>query len=141
MESDAKELKQRLTLLCDTWDLFMDPDVRAAAKTWEKSEMGGGKRKREQSGAGQTDGRSTRSKTRSTYDGDRKRKRSPNSSGATLTEHAVSHLEKRQKANNWETSIRCWVAESTRASSLDPNLPLDFTSIFACTTVDNTTNI
>ncbi|KAG1779873.1 hypothetical protein EV702DRAFT_1194620 [Suillus placidus] len=129
MESDTKELKQRLTLLCDTWDLFMDPDVRAAAKAWEKSETGG-KRKREQSDAGQTDGRSTWSKTRSGHGGDRKRKRSPNSSGISLTEHAVSHLEKRQKADNWETSIRHWVAESTRASSLDPNLPLDFTSTF-----------
>ncbi|KAG1736039.1 hypothetical protein EDB19DRAFT_1723362, partial [Suillus lakei] len=69
MESDAKELKQRLTLLCDTWDLFMNPGVRAAAKTWEKSETGGGKRKREQSDAGQTDGRSTRSKTRSAHGG------------------------------------------------------------------------
>ncbi|KAG1727411.1 amidase signature domain-containing protein [Suillus lakei] len=127
MESDAKELKQRLTLLCDTWDLFMDPGVRAAAKTWEKSETGGGKRQREQSDAGQTDGRSTRSKTRSAHGGDRKRKRSPNLSGATLTEYAVSHLEKRQKADNWETGIRHWVAESTRASSIDPNLPLDFT--------------
>jgi hypothetical protein len=68
MESDAKELKQRLTLLCDTWDLFMDPDVRAAAKAWEKSETGG-KRKREHSDAGQTDGRSTRSKTRSAHGG------------------------------------------------------------------------
>lgn len=68
MESDAKELKQRLTLLCDAWDLFMDPDVRAAAKAWEKSETGG-KRKREQSDAGQTDGRSTRSKTRSGHGG------------------------------------------------------------------------
>ncbi|KAG2337169.1 hypothetical protein BDR05DRAFT_1005250 [Suillus weaverae] len=140
MESDAKELQQRLTLLCDTWDLFMDPDVRAAAKAWEKSETGG-KRKREQSDAGQTDGRSTRSKTRSGHGGDRKRKRSPNSSGATLTEHAVSHLEKRQKADNWKTSIRHWVAESTRASSLEPNLPLDFTSILACITVDSTANV
>ncbi|KAG1723138.1 amidase signature domain-containing protein [Suillus lakei] len=127
MESDAEELKQRLTLLCDTWDLFMDPGVRAAAKTWEKSETGGGKRQREQSDAGRTDGRSTRSKTRSAHGGDRKRKRSPNLSGATLTEYAVSHLEKRQKADNWETGIRHWVAESTRASSIDPNLPLDFT--------------
>ncbi|KAG1720246.1 hypothetical protein EDB19DRAFT_1778089 [Suillus lakei] len=141
MESDAKELKQRLTLLCDTWDLFMDPGVRATAKTWEKSETGGGKRSREQSDAGRTDGRSTRSKTRSAHGGDRKRKRSPNSSGATLTEHAVSHLEKRQKADNWETSIRHWVAESTRASSIDPNFPLDITSIFACTTVDSTTDV
>ncbi|KAG2337159.1 hypothetical protein BDR05DRAFT_1005241 [Suillus weaverae] len=141
MESGAKELKQRPTLLCDTWDLFMDPDVRAAAKAWEKSETGGGKRKREQIDAGQTDGRSTWSKTRSTHGGNRKHKRSPNSSGATLTEHAVSHLEKRQKADNWETSIRRWVAQSTRAPSLDPNLPLDFTSIIACTTVDSAANV
>jgi hypothetical protein len=140
MESDAKELKQRLTLLCDTWDLFVDPDVRAAAKAWEGSETGG-KRKREQSDAGQTDGRNTRSKTRSGYGGDHKRKRSPSSSGVTLTEHAVLHLEKRQKADNWKTSIRHWVAESTRASSLDPNLPLDSTSILACTTVDSIANV
>ncbi|KAG1770806.1 hypothetical protein EV702DRAFT_1248958 [Suillus placidus] len=140
MESDAKELEQRLALLCDTWDLFMDLDVRAAAETWGKSETGEGKRKREQNDTGQTDGCSTRSKTRSAHGGDRKCKWSPNSSGTTLTEHAVSHLEKRQKADNWETSIRHWVAESTRASSLDPNLPLDFTSTFTCNTVDSTAN-
>lgn len=126
---ESEELKQRLTLLCDTWDLFMG--AKRVAMTWGKSEAGdkseaGGNRKRKQSNSGQTDRCSTRSKTRSAHVGHRKRERSPDSSGATLTEHAVSHLE-RQKTDDWEVRIRQWVAESTRvSSSVDPNLPLDF---------------
>lgn len=127
---ESKELKQRLELLCDTWSLFMD--AKDAAKAWGKSEGdqsegngvdGTGKRKREQADSGQMYERSTRSKTRSANGGNHKRKRSPQSSGATLTEHALLHLEKRQKTVNWETSIRQWVSDSTRSSSLDLSFP------------------
>lgn len=130
---ESEELKQRLGLLCDIYTLLVK--AKDAAKAWGRGQGAEedqidetGKRKREQSDAGQTSGRSTRSKTRAEHGGEQKRKRSLDSSGATLTEYAVSHLEKRQKADNWETSIRRWVVESTRASSLDPELPLDLPS-------------
>lgn len=64
--TEFKELKQRLTLLCDIWDLFMG--AKAAAKVWgepvdgDKSE-GVGNRKRKQNDSGQTNRRSTRSKS------------------------------------------------------------------------------
>ncbi|KAG1853485.1 hypothetical protein DFJ58DRAFT_914230 [Suillus subalutaceus] len=126
---EFEELKQRLTLMCDTWDLFMG--AKGVAMAWGKSEVGDksevvGNRKRKQSDSGQTDRHGTRSKTRSAHGGHRKHERPPDSSGATLTKHAVSRLEK-QKSDDWEVSIRQWVAESTRvSSSVDPNLPLDF---------------
>ncbi|KAG1884595.1 hypothetical protein F4604DRAFT_1731267 [Suillus subluteus] len=127
---ESEELKQRLTLLCDTWDLFMG--AKGVAMAWGKSEAGDksevvGNRKRKQNDSGQTDRHSTRSETRSAHGGHRKRERPPDSSGTNLTKHAVSRLEK-QKSDDWEVSIRQWVTESTRvSSSVDPNLPLDFT--------------
>ncbi|KAG1741744.1 hypothetical protein EDD22DRAFT_959001 [Suillus occidentalis] len=124
---EYEDLERRLTLLCDIWSLIVD--AKDAATAWGKSEGGQsegmGKRKRDESEASQTSGRSTRSKTRAQQGGERKRKRTPNSSGATLTEYALSHLEKRQKGEKWEKRIQRWVVESTRASSLDPNLPLE----------------
>ncbi|KAG1863233.1 hypothetical protein DFJ58DRAFT_725133 [Suillus subalutaceus] len=63
---EFEELKQRLTLVCDTWDLFMDAED--AAKAWEKSANGDkseavGDRKRKQSDSGEAYRRSTRSKS------------------------------------------------------------------------------
>jgi hypothetical protein len=68
---ESEELKRRLTLLCDTWSLFLD--AKDAANAWGRLEggqsEGEGKRKRNESDAGQTSRRSTRSKTRAQHGG------------------------------------------------------------------------
>lgn len=60
------ELQQRLTLLCDIWDLFTS--ARDAAEAWKKPAVGDnteavGGMKRKHSDSGQTNRRSTRSKS------------------------------------------------------------------------------
>lgn len=129
--TEFEELKQRLTLLCDIWDLFMG--AQDAAKAWGKPADGDkseavGNRKRKHNDSSQTNRRSTRSK--SEHGGHRKRERSPNSIGDSLTEKFVSGI-KRQRTYDWKASIKQWIVESTRASpSVDSNLPPDH---YTCT--------
>ncbi|KAG1767890.1 hypothetical protein EV702DRAFT_1050222 [Suillus placidus] len=64
--TEFEELKQRLTLLCDIWDLFMG--AQDTAKAWGKPAEGDkseavGNRKRKQNDSGQTNRRSTWSKS------------------------------------------------------------------------------
>lgn len=110
------ELKQRLTVLCDIWDLFTG--ARDAAEAWKKPAVGDnteavGGMKRKHSDSGQTNRRSTRSK--SEHGGHRKCERSPNSIGDNLTEKFVSGI-KRQRTDDWKAGINRWIKESTGAS-------------------------
>ena len=125
-ETDAaqKALEDRLDLLCDTWNLF--EGAGEDARDWEKQWRGKRKREREDEDIArlaQFSERTTRSKDRSTGGsaGQTQEVRfaqniqQGEASGShkrnwthTLSEHAVSLLEKQQKVD-LNSMVKCWV--------------------------------
>ncbi len=115
--SSRPELKPRLKLLCEIWEIFLN--ARDDACKWE----GSLKRKRKWAQDAedverltQSSQRTTRSKSRklrvdNDVKGNHKRKAAPSLSGTTLTKRAVLRSSKRQKSSNLYTRIKRW-AES-----------------------------
>jgi hypothetical protein len=136
---NQQALKDRLELLFETWSLF--ENAMANAKDWETEKRGKRKRERDDEDIerlSQSSQRTTRSQSRSSRcstgrnsaptrgdrcrgsrtnieqtqaSGSRKRNCTHNSSGATLSEYAVSHLGKRQKISDLNVMVKRW-AES-----------------------------
>jgi hypothetical protein len=140
---NQQALKDRLELLCETWNLF--ENARANAKDWEKEKRGKRKRERDDEDIerlSQSSQRTTRSQSRSSRgsaaqkptpvrngvnkvgdrcrgsranieqtqaSGTRKRNWTHSSSGATLSEYAVSRLGKRQKPSDLNGMVKRWV--------------------------------
>jgi hypothetical protein len=134
---NQQALKDRLELLSETWSLF--ENATANAKNWETEKRGKRKRERDDEDIerlSQSSQRTTRSQSRSSCgsagrnsapargdrcrssrtnieqtqaSGTRKRNWTHSSSGATLSEYALSHLGKRQKISDLNAMVKRWV--------------------------------